>query len=172
MLKPSDSPLGQAQAEHGVTTTKDLQRKQAEARTLRPSGASVPTSLQAMSLEDIADMKQMAAEYAKELVDLDVQMTSLQAKISETSKLIVDINNRVAQAEYKPLSVLNREYLEQQKVDLEARFTQNRRIKEALASVGVEGHFDYNTLGNGPSPLDQAIAAKNSGRRQVVRAGR
>lgn len=173
MSKPSDSPLGQAQSEHGVTTTQDLQRKQAEARTLSAHEAPVANSTATpMSVEDIKEMKAMAAEYGQELVDLHGQRTALETKIAETSALIVDINSRIAQAEYKPLHVLNREYLEQQKTDLEARFMQSRRIKEALASVGVEGNFDYTALGNGPSPLDQAIAAKNQGRRQVVRVGK
>ncbi len=165
----SDSPLGQAQAQHGVTSTQDLQRKQAEARELQASDAVASAKTFApMSAEDIGTMKAMAVEYAEELSALHKQLEAVQAKINDTSALIVDINNRVAQAEYKPLSVLNREYLEQQKKDLEARFTQSARIKEALASVGVEGNFDYSKLGNGPSPLDQAIAAKNASKRQVV----
>lgn len=165
----SNSPLGQAQAQHGASSTKDLQRKQAEARELQAQiDVSAPVASAQMSVEDIDALKAMAVEYAEELSGLHRQMEVLQAKISETSKLIVDINNQVARAEYKPLSVLNKEYLEQQKRDLEARFLQHIRIKEALASVGVEGNFDYSKLGNGPSPLDQAIAAKNASKRQVV----
>lgn len=169
-IEIDDSPLGQVHAQHGTTSVKDMQRKQAEARGLLEQGNSKgATALVPMSAEDIADMRQMAAEYGTELAGLHSQLIVLQAKIAETSALICDINNRVAQAEYKPLSELNREYFEQQKSALEARFAQSRRIKEALASVGVEGSFDYNALGNGPSPLDQAISARNQSRRQTVR---
>lgn len=168
-----DSPLGQMHTQHGTTSMKDLQRKQAEARGLQEYGkASLPKNLSPMSAEDIDDLKQMATEYGAELVDLNKQLATLQAKIAETSVVIGDINNRIAQAEYKPLAELNRDYFEQQKADLEARFAQSRRIKEALAGVGVVGSFDYNLLGNGPSPLDQAIAAKNLGRRQTTRVGK
>lgn len=167
------SPLDQMHTQHGTTSMKDLQRKQAEARGLQEYGKdSLPKTLSPMSSEDISDMKQMAAEYGAELAEMNSQLTKLQAKIAETSMLIGDINNRIAQAEYKPLAELNRDYFEQQKADLEARFAQSRRIKEALASVGVVGSFDYNLLGNGPSPLDQAIAAKNQGRRQTARPGK
>jgi hypothetical protein len=164
----SDSPLGQAQDQHGVTSTPDLQRKQAEARSLQATGGATSHTSQPMSPEDIADMKKMSVEYGQELAALNGQLAEVQAKIADTTALIIDINNQIERAEYKPLHVVNKEYLEQQKRDLEARFSQTNRIKEALASVGVEGNFDYSKLGNGPSPLDQAIAAKNASKRQVV----
>lgn len=166
----ADSPLSHASALTGHKTISEIQQEQARQRQSLAGetvlSAEAQQQLDGMTLEELAaEIKEREAK-KEELLG---KMNKAQAKVNEITAYVDDLRRRYEIASRKSEDETRQEYLEGAKRERVARHQEALQVRGALEAANVGHVANLDALGLGISPVDQAIAAQISSRRQTER---